>query len=563
MQQLTNGTLLQGGKYKIEQVLGQGGFGITYLAEQPMLGRKVAVKEFFMKELCNRDEETSHVSVGSVGSIEIVERFREKFLKEARLIACMDNNHIVRIYDIFEENGTAYYIMENLDGGSVDMMVRNGAMDEATALRYIRQIANALDYIHKQNILHLDVKPSNILLKKNGDAVLIDFGISKRYDEQGGQTSSTPAGVSKGYAPIEQYNQGLANFSPATDIYSLGATLYKMLTGNTPPEASLLLDDDDQLVKPDNISYPTWVAIEKAMEPRRKKRPQSIGEFLLLLGGEVVSTKTEGLLSIPKIILSLEDPEDVKPQTEETVTFDGIDSHRRKSGEKESFNVNGVEFNMVFVEGGTFEMKEIVSSGFFGLTENEIVQQTTLSDYMIGEVVVTEELWNAVMNGKPNVEGEKNMPMVNRSWNNCKNFVDKLSSLTGKKFRLPTEAEWEFAARERAVNNYRFSGSDAISDVGWCDNDGKLYPVALKKPNNLGIYDMSGGVWEWCEDGIGNFKKGAVTNPIGNVSSPKRICRGGSWFDYSHYCTNRYRHYHEKSYKDSHTGMRLAMDLQE
>ena len=262
---LKQGTLLQGGKYRIEKVLGQGGFGITYLAEQVMLGRKVAVKEFFIKELCNRDGATSHVSVGSTGSIEMVERFKEKFLKEARLIAAMDNNHIVRIYDIFEENDTAYYIMENIDGGSVDALVKDRALQETYALKIIKEVGSALEYIHMQNILHLDVKPSNILLRKNGDAVLIDFGISKRYDDAGGQTSTTPVGISKGYAPIEQYNQGLQNFSPATDVYSLGATLFKLLTGQTPPEAPSLLDDDEFPECPVKVSSSYWSAIELSL----------------------------------------------------------------------------------------------------------------------------------------------------------------------------------------------------------------------------------------------------------------------------------------------------------
>lgn len=279
MQQLHIGSTLQSGKYKIVNILGQGGFGITYLAEQVMLGRKVALKEFYMKDLCNRDEETSQVSVGSAGSIETVQRFKEKFLKEARLIAAMDNSHIVRIHDIFEENGTAYYVMEYVDGGSLESLVKEGALNEGDALKIIKEVGNALSYLHKQNVLHLDVKPSNILLRHSGEAVLIDFGISKRYDQEGGQTSTTPIGISKGYAPIEQYNQGLQQFSPVTDIYSLGATCYKLLTGQTPPEATTLLDDEFP-PRPSNVTIGIWDAIKKAMEPIKRYRYQTIDEFL-------------------------------------------------------------------------------------------------------------------------------------------------------------------------------------------------------------------------------------------------------------------------------------------
>ena len=278
--QLKPGTTLCGGKYKIERVLGQGGFGITYLAVQTGLNRRVAVKEFFMKELCNRDETTSMVSVPSIGSRELVGRFRQKFLKEAQTIAAFDHPNIVRIYDIFEENGTAYYVMENIDGGS--LADQQMPMSEAKAVGYIRQVGNALAYIHSQNVLHLDVKPSNILLRRNGDAVLIDFGISKRYDDEGGQTSSTPAGLSKGYAPLEQYNQGLQTFSPATDVYSLGATLYKLVTGQTPPEASIV-NEEGLPDHPANVSAAVWNTITKAMQPRRKDRPQTADDFLQML----------------------------------------------------------------------------------------------------------------------------------------------------------------------------------------------------------------------------------------------------------------------------------------
>ena len=288
--QLTHNSLLQGGKYRIERVLGQGGFGITYLGEQVALGRKVAIKEFFMKEYCNRDAETSHVSVGSQGSREVVDRFKLKFIKEAQLIAALNHPNIIRIHDIFEENGTAYYIMEYQECGSLsDYLEARGALDEAEALSFIRQIADALKYIHERKINHLDVKPGNILLNEDNNAVLIDFGLSKRYDDEGNQTSTTPVGISHGYAPLEQYKRGgVGVFSPATDIYSLGATLYKLLTGNTPPEANDVMESKGVASLGSNVSKKTSDAVRKAMQPSRQDRPQSIDEFLALLGNEKV-----------------------------------------------------------------------------------------------------------------------------------------------------------------------------------------------------------------------------------------------------------------------------------
>ena len=283
--QLKSGTLLQNGKYKIEKVLGQGGFGITYLGEQVSLKRKVAIKEFFMKEYCERSVDTSAVSMGTSGSKELVGKFREKFVKEAQNIAGLNHGNIIKVHDVFEENNTAYYVMEYLDCGSLsDYVAGKGRLSEAESEVFIKQIASALSYIHERKINHLDVKPGNILLDENNNAVLIDFGLSKHYTEDGGQTSSTPVGISRGYAPMEQYKQGgVSKFSPESDIYSLGATLYKMVTGATPPEADDIYENG--LSFPGNVRLSERIkqSITFAMQPKRKDRPQSVGEFLMVL----------------------------------------------------------------------------------------------------------------------------------------------------------------------------------------------------------------------------------------------------------------------------------------
>ena len=294
MQQLKSGSLLQGGKYRIEKVLGQGGFGITYLASQKIsiegpIGQieteiKLAIKEFFMKDICNREAESNVVSIPSVGSKQLAERFKQKFIKEAWNISKLKHPHIIKVVDVFEENDTAYYVMEYHGNGTLNSLVKqNGAMSEEEATKYVLQIADALDYIHKQQMNHLDVKPGNVLLNNKGEAVLIDFGLSKCYDADGEQTSSTPVGISVGYAPLEQSRVGgVGTFSPATDIYSLGATFYKLVTGQTPPEASEVLDEGLPDM-PNGISEKVQHAITQAMEARKKKRPQSIAEFLALL----------------------------------------------------------------------------------------------------------------------------------------------------------------------------------------------------------------------------------------------------------------------------------------
>lgn len=284
--QLKAGTLLQGGKYEIIRTIGQGGFGITYEAIQTSLDRKVAIKEFFMKDCCERGGDASRVTVPTGSNRELVEKFRGKFIREAKMIAGFSHAHIVRILDVFEENDTAYYVMEELTGGSLKAKVdKAGPLSEPVAEKYIRELASALEYVHKHDTLHLDVKPANVLLNSEGEAVLIDFGISKHYDKSGEQTSSTPVGISKGYAPLEQGRDGdVKQFGPSTDIYALGATLYHLLSGKVPPEASIVAEDG--LVRPEGVSDRMWRAVSAAMAPFRKNRPQSIAGFLSLLDGK-------------------------------------------------------------------------------------------------------------------------------------------------------------------------------------------------------------------------------------------------------------------------------------
>lgn len=301
--QLKKGTALKGGEFIIEGVLGNGGFGITYLAHQTGLNRKVAVKEFFMEDFCNRDEDTSNVSVPSVGRRDQVLRFRKQFVKEAQTIAALNHPNIIKIISVFEENGTAYYVMEYVDGGSLDKMsTPESPMPEAEATKYVIQVAKALDYLHANNILHLDVKPANILVC-DGKAVLIDFGISKRYDpDYGEQTSTNMLAISDGYAPLEQYTKdGLARFTPAVDVYSLGATLYKLVTGYRPLSSGELAVSKNGIEIPAGISRHTADAIRAAMAPAVGNRLQSVSAFVDMLQAEETKVMKTPPLPLPPV----------------------------------------------------------------------------------------------------------------------------------------------------------------------------------------------------------------------------------------------------------------------
>lgn len=314
-QTLAPGTLLYNGDYRIVRVLGRGGFGITYLAENVNLEKRVAIKEFFPQGMYNRDGVSGYASVGSVDNNEIVDKLKKKFLKEARRLAGLRDDSIVAVSNAFEENGTAYYVMDFIEGRDLQTIVREeGPMAVDRALRYVRQVGDALDYLHDRRINHLDVKPANILVDPSKDrAVLIDFGLSKQYDENDHQTSTTPVGVSRGYAPFEQYKAGgVKEFSAPTDVYSLGATLYYLLTGERPPEANELVEDP--LVIPSSV--PDWLrsVILKAMAYRRADRYQTVSDFLADLNATKCSQKTENSEDITIIDA---DPVEVKiePQT--------------------------------------------------------------------------------------------------------------------------------------------------------------------------------------------------------------------------------------------------------
>jgi len=291
MQALRVNSTLQGGKYRIIEKLGQGGFGITYLAEDTLLEGKVAIKEFFFKGYCDRDDSTSRVTIPTTGNREIVERFKQKFIKEARTIFSLNHPNIVRILGVFEENGTAYYVMDYIEGESLDDMVkRRGAIPESEALGYVKDAASALGYIHSKNINHLDIKPGNLMKRKeDGSIIVIDFGVAKQYDLATSQgTTTTPVGISHGYLPLEQYSEnGVQTFSPQSDVYALAATLFKLLTGNTPPEAIEILSEGLPVAEllEKHISRPVISAIAMAMKGRHE-RTQSVAEFISNLSGD-------------------------------------------------------------------------------------------------------------------------------------------------------------------------------------------------------------------------------------------------------------------------------------
>ena len=227
-----------------------------------------------------------------------------------------------------------------------------------------------------------------------------------------------------------------------------------------------------------------------------------------------------------------------------------------------TFTVKGVKFTMVAVEGGTFTMGATSEQGSDAAGDEKPTHQVTLSSYYIGKTEVTQALWKAVMGKNPSKFKGDNLPVENVSWDDCQEFIKKLNALTGKNFRLPTEAEWEYAARGgNKSRSYKYSGSNNIDDVAWYNknSENRTHPVKTKQSNELGIYDMCGNVWEWCQDRYGDYSSATQTNPKGATTGSNRVNRGGSSGSYGRYCRSSYRSYNTPGYSDKFLGLRLAL----
>ena len=628
---LLPGTVLRGKRYgyRIDRVLGQGTFGITYLASVQIAGELgsvqtealVAVKEFFMGDINGREGST--VTTG--GSRELFDQYRHKFVREARSLSKLKHPGIVKVVETFDANETSYYVMEYCSGGSLDaLIVRQGGIPQGEALQLFGQMASALAYMHSRRMLHLDLKPGNVMLHGDGRAVLIDFGLAKQFNEKGDPESSTTiGGGTPGYAPIEQadYNEekrGKRN--PMTmDIYALGATLYKMLTGERPPKASDVNIDGlpEQPLREHGVSSNVEAAIRRAMSPKPGDRYQTVADFAAAIevaphdedGGTHKTNETQQDDEVEEVILvddgrggqghdgnaggnissncipretselhsNMEfkptpqyrrkwqpwvvaglvavvafaaimllrpepDPDPVPgpliPHDTIVVVTNGTDTVSPQPQSNlpkiEIEEVAGCTFEMVYVEGGTFTMGATSEQGSDAWDDEKPAHSVTLSGYYIGKYEVTQKLWEAVMGNNPSYFKGDNLPVEQVSWKDVQKFIRKLNQLTGKSYRLPTEAEWEYAARGGSNSRgYKYSGSNNIGSVAWYDgNSGNTtHAVGTKSPNELGIYDMSGNVWEWCQDWYSSnyYSNSPQRNPQGPTSGSYRVYRGGNW----------------------------------
>ena len=299
------GTILHG-TYRIDSYLSSGGFGNTYVATNVEFEERVAIKEFFMKGVTQRDDNQTTVSVSNAENNNSFLEQKEKFKKEARRIRQLKNEHILSVHDLFEENGTAYYVMDYVDGENLaERMKRTGnPMSELEVRAILPQILDALKCVHDEGMWHLDLKPANIMLDKAGNVRLIDFGASKQMDVQkGGATTGTAISYTNGYAPREQMEQNYDKFGPWTDIYALGATLFNLLTNKRPPLPSDI-DDDISEDKHEALPFTSDTSdgmkqlVMLLMKTNRTKRPQSVGAVSALIANTVAEENEVSTASI-------------------------------------------------------------------------------------------------------------------------------------------------------------------------------------------------------------------------------------------------------------------------
>lgn len=235
--------------------------------------------------------------------------------------------------------------------------------------------------------------------------------------------------------------------------------------------------------------------------------------------------------------------------------------------DKKVFSVKGVSFAMIRVEGGTFTMGATSEQGKDAFSDEIPTHQVTLSDYYIGQTEVTQGLWEAVMEINPALsQSGDNYPVENVSWEDCQNFVNKLNSLLssqlgGMRFALPTEAQWEYAARGgKKSNGYKYSGSNTLGNVAWYHNNcsNATHPVGTKSANELGIYDMSGNVCEWCQDGYGSYVSRSRTDPTVASSGTTNVIRGGCWYSVERRCRVSSRNFNSRTFPSLFYGLRLV-----
>lgn len=531
-------------RYRSVRVIGEGGFGRTFLAvDKQRLDTPCVIKQFLPQQS------------GSAA----LEKATELFKQEAfRLRDLGKHSHIPDLLAFFPQEGRLYLIQEFIEGKNLlDELQQKGKFSESEVKQILVELLPILQFVHDNKVIHRDIKPENIIRSsQTGALFLIDFGVSK---EVGGSVLSRVGTITgtPGYAPPEQL-RGMV--FPNSDLYSLAVTCIRLLTGH------FQKDDGDDLIFDSMRMQWTWkqyvsvsqeleIVLDKMLQDLPINRFQSAYEVLSSLEKQIVSTSVQ----IQNSSISLQGfiPNTISSRFNPAIS----------STQNENLG-NGVVLEMVAIPGGKFLMGSPEGQG----DDSEKPQhQVTVPPFFMGKYPVTQAQWERVadlpkvkidLRSKPSHFKGANLPVENVSWHDAQEFCARLSKATGKLYRLPSEAEWEYACRGNTTTPYYFGDTITTDLVNHRNKYGQTTEVGKFPPNAFGLYDMHGNVWEWCEDG---WHKNYINAPIWpNDSIPwissnnKQILRGGSWIDLRGLCRSACRNGNNAYYRCYDYGFRVA-----
>ena len=599
-------------RYRLVKRLGQGAFSEVWKAEDTETGNLTVALKVYAPDK-GLDEDGAKI-----------------FSEEFAIVFNVHHSNLLTPTYYAKESNSPYLVLPFCEQGSSTRLI--GKMSEQQVAQFLHDVSSALAYLHAKDIIHQDIKPDNVLIDGEGNYMVTDFGISTRIRS----TLRKSVGDKKSSGTMAYMGPERFSRTPqtikASDIWSLGATVYELMSGYPPfndfgglsqkggadiPEVEGDYSSDLKLLVERCLALETWdrptaaqlrdicdgylrtrtwdlSSLDKCgtKEPERQKAPVGrpterkvrtefpkdtvkqnkekpakvqvampkmnkkrwIIILSVIVGFWIVSATTLGMVKRAKTTAEAKE----RQRFEEEIV-------KRKSEMQslaKTYTVNGVSFTMIYVEGGTFQMGATSEQGNNVDDDEKPVHEVTLSDFCIGETEVTQALWQAVMGSNPSYFKGDNRPVESMSWNDCQMFIQKLNQLTGRTFRLPTEAEWEYAARGGKYHSgYKYSGSNEVGYVAWYggNSGSQTHDVKTKQPNALGLYDMSGNVWEWCSDWKGSYSSSAQTNPEDPSSGSYRVLRGGSWDDYAGFCRVSYRIGNYPGNRDGNDGFRLSL----
>jgi formylglycine-generating enzyme required for sulfatase activity len=569
-------------RFLLEKLLGAGGFGETYRAQDEKMGRSVVLK------VLNAEQQANSAA-------------RQRFKAEAEVLAKLQHPGVVTVHDLIEvdrvltpevqrgflsrlifggaeENAEKQdvIVMEWLDGRDLVAYMSNiqrWCLPEAEALAYIDRAAEALEHVHAQGLLHRDIKPANIMRCNDGRIKLIDFGLAKQFDPT--LTYQNTGCLTEGYAPIEQYERR-GKFTNALDVYALAATLYYLLTGKNPLSAEMRSGGVYKLEPPQtlnpNISTSVNSAVMRGMEFEPADRPQEVAEFRRLLRKSRSPSPALTNLVMPVQRQIIVEPKPIeKGPNLELFSFNVAQLQIKKSpsGETEAVIVkkfpgqakrfiedlgNGIKLEMVAIPGGEFMMGAPATEKDSGESERP-QHRVKISSFYMGRYPVTQAQYEAVMGKNPSCFKGENLPVENVSWNEAQDFCQKLTKGSQWIYNLPSEAQWEYACRAGTSTPFHFGGTISTDVANYSGSDnygngvkgkylGKTTPVGFfDAANSFGLCDMHGNIEEWCEDGWHNDYHGAPADGSAwvNKKYTKYVLRGGGWIKLPLFCRSAFR----------------------